>query len=115
VFDHRCFRSIARIWWERRISNAEVRRMVLGRQNMGAIDGLIRLHRLRWLGHVLRMPSEKLPRKALFAQLCTGWKRPRGGQCITWQRNIKELTSALSRVGNCRLPGWGPRDSPTNG
>ena len=79
VFDHRCLRSIARIWWERRISNAEVRRMVLGRQNVGAIDQLIRLHRLRWLGHVLRMPSERLPQKALFAQLCTERKRPRGG------------------------------------
>ena len=33
IFDHRYLRSIARIWWERRISNAEVRRMVLGRQN----------------------------------------------------------------------------------
>ena len=104
VFDHQCLRSIARIWWEGRISNAEVRRMVFGRQNVGTIDELIRPHRLHWLGHVLRMPSERLLRKALFPQPCTGWKRPRDGQFITWRRNINELTSALSRVGNCHLP-----------
>ncbi|GAA54860.1 amiloride-sensitive sodium channel-related [Clonorchis sinensis] len=48
---------------------------------------------------------------ALFAQPCAEWKRPRGGQCMTWQRSTKALTSKLSRVGNCRLPGWGPRDA----
>ena len=29
VFDHRCLRSIARIWWDNRVSNIEVRRRVL--------------------------------------------------------------------------------------
>ena len=46
VFDHLCLRSIARVWWERRISNAEVRRMVFGQQKAHAIDKLISLHRL---------------------------------------------------------------------
>jgi hypothetical protein len=110
VFDHRCLRSIARVWWEHRISNAEVRRMVLGR-SPHSIDELITLHRLRWLGHVLRMPTDRLPRRALFVQPCADWKRSQGGQSMTWQRGMKALTSKLSRVGNCRLPGWGPRDA----
>ena len=50
--------------------------------------------------------------RALFAQPYVGWKRPRGGQVMTWQRNMKALTSKLSRVGKCRLPGWGARDGP---
>ena len=29
---------------------------------------------------------------------------------MTWQRNMKSLTEGLSRVGNVRLAGWGPRD-----
>ena len=29
---------------------------------------------------------------------------------MTWQRNMKCLTEGLSRVGNVRLAGWGPRD-----
>ena len=30
VFDHRCLRSIARVWWEHRVSNDEVRCRMLG-------------------------------------------------------------------------------------
>ncbi|KER31961.1 hypothetical protein T265_12888, partial [Opisthorchis viverrini] len=112
VFDHRCLRSIAGIWWEHRISNAEVRRMVFGRNNSPSIDELITLHRLRWLGHVLRMPVDRLPRRVLFAQPCEGWKRARGGQTMTWQRRMKAITSKLSCAGHCRLPGGGPRDGP---
>ena len=111
VFDHRCLRNIAGVWWERRISNAEVRRMVLGAENR-SVDELMTLHRLRWLGHVLRMPTDRLPRKALLAQPEANWKCHRGGQFMTWERNMKSLTGQLSRAGNCRLPGWGPRDSP---
>ncbi|KER23942.1 hypothetical protein T265_08302 [Opisthorchis viverrini] len=97
---------------EHRISNSEVRRMVFGRNNSPSIDELITLHRLRWLGHVLRMPVDRLPRRALFAQPCEGWKRARGGQTMTWQRSMKAITSKLSCAGHCRLPGWGPRDGP---
>ena len=78
VFDHRCLRSIARVWWEHRISNADVRRMVFGRRNAHSIDELMTLHRLRWLGHVLRMPPSRLPRRALFAQPQIGWERSHG-------------------------------------
>ncbi|KER31875.1 hypothetical protein T265_01964 [Opisthorchis viverrini] len=74
VFDHRCLRSIARIWREHRISNSEVRRMVFERNNSPSIDELITLHKLRWLDYVLRMPVDRLPRRALFAQPCEGWK-----------------------------------------
>ncbi|KER25293.1 LOW QUALITY PROTEIN: hypothetical protein T265_14240 [Opisthorchis viverrini] len=92
VFDHRCLRSIARIWWEHRISSSEVRRMVFWKNNSPSIT----LHRLRWLGHVLRMPVDRLPRRALFAQPHEGWKRSRGGQTMTWQR-----IPAVTSVANC--------------
>ena len=29
---------------------------------------------------------------------------------MTWQSNMKSSTEGLSRVGNVRLAGWGPRD-----
>ena len=109
MFDHRCLRSIGKIWWEHRISNTEVRRRVLGPRNMSVIEQLHH-HRLRWLGRVLHMSEDRLPRRALFAEPKSSWKRPSGGQHMTWQRNMKCLTEGLSRVGNVRLAGWGPRD-----
>ena len=112
AFDHRCLRSIAKVWWDNRISNAEVRRRVLGNRDQ-PLDQVLELHRLRWLGHVLRMPSDRLPRRALFAEVGSDWCRVKGGQSLTWQQNMKSLTAGLSRVGRVRLPGWGPRDPPT--
>ena len=109
VLDHRCLRSIGKIWWEHKISNTEVRWRVLGPKNMSIIEQ-VHHHRPRWLGHVLRMSGNRLLRRALFAEPKSSWKRPSGDQHMTWQRNMKSLTKGLSRVGNVRLADWGPRD-----
>ncbi|CAH8658448.1 unnamed protein product [Schistosoma rodhaini] len=109
VFDHRCLRNIARICWDNRVSNSEVRLRVLGNDGK-SVDEVMNLHRLRWLGHVLRMPEHRLPRRAMMTSIGDGWKRVRGGQTKTWHQCLKSLTSSLSHVGRCRLPGWGPRD-----
>ena len=47
---------------------------------------------------------------ALFAEPKSSWKRPLGGQHMTWQRNMQSLTEGLIRVGNVRLAGWRLRD-----
>ncbi|CAH8584460.1 unnamed protein product [Dicrocoelium dendriticum] len=111
TFDHRCLHSLAHIWWEHRVSNERVRRLVygLGKGNE-PLSTVISLTRLRWLGHVLRMPTHRLPRRALFAHRGCGWKKRRGGQAMTWSRGMKALTSELASVGASRLPGWGPKD-----
>nr|CAH8864650.1 unnamed protein product [Trichobilharzia regenti] len=58
------------------------------------------------------MPNHRLPRRALLADIGSGWKRASGGQTKTWpHQSMKSLTVKLSQVGRCRLPGWGPRDS----
>ena len=36
----------------------------------------------------------------------------RGGQQVTWRSNMKKIPNDLAVTGGCRLPGWGPRDSP---
>ncbi|KAH9581634.1 hypothetical protein MS3_00008710 [Schistosoma haematobium] len=48
VFDHRCLRNIARISWDHRVSNAFVRKRVLGRDSK-SIDEIVKLHQLKWL------------------------------------------------------------------
>ncbi|VDP86550.1 unnamed protein product, partial [Schistosoma mattheei] len=58
----RCLRNIARIFWDDWVSNIEVRRRVLENDSK-SVDEVVNLHRLRWLGHVLRMPEHRLPRR----------------------------------------------------
>ncbi|VDP58470.1 unnamed protein product [Schistosoma mattheei] len=79
VFDHRCLRNIARICWEHRVSNSEVRCKVLGNDGK-SVDEVVNLHRVRWLGHVLRMPELRLPRRAMLIGVGDGWTKVRGGQ-----------------------------------
>jgi hypothetical protein len=57
------------------------------------------------------MPPTRWPNRALFAASHPELHKARGGQALTWQRQIRSLTGALNRVGSVRLPGWGPRDS----
>nr|CAX83711.1 endonuclease-reverse transcriptase [Schistosoma japonicum] len=112
AFDHRCLRNISRTCWDLRVTNNEVRRRVLG-NNGKSVDEVMKLHRLRWLGHVLRMSEHRLPRRSMMTSIGVGWKRVRGGQTKTWHQSLKSLTSGLSHIGRCRLPGWGPRDCRT--
>lgn len=44
--DHRCFRNIAHIYWDHRVSNSMVRRSVIGNDGNSA-DEVVSQHRLR--------------------------------------------------------------------
>ncbi|KER22771.1 hypothetical protein T265_09214 [Opisthorchis viverrini] len=77
------------------------------------LETLVRVniqHRLQWLGHVLRMPEHRLPRRVLFSVPRSGWRKPRGGQQMTWQKGVKEITKSLGVAGAVCLRGWGSRD-----
>lgn len=109
VFEHRCLRNIARVRWQRHVTNQAVREKVLGANC--SLSEVILLRQLRWLGHVLRMPDVRLPHRTLFATAGVNWKKDRGGQEITWRSRMKKATAKLAKVGRIRLPGWGPKDS----
>ncbi|KER28801.1 hypothetical protein T265_04411 [Opisthorchis viverrini] len=105
VFDNRCLRTIARVGWCRRIRNEAVRKRVFGCVTGTSIEECVQHQKLRWLGHVLRMPK-----RVLFSMPNSEWRKQRGSQHLTWQRSMKEITKRLGAVGPTRLPGWGPRD-----
>ncbi|KER28674.1 hypothetical protein T265_04545 [Opisthorchis viverrini] len=54
------------------------------------------------------MPNHRLPKRVLFSMPNSEWRKQRGGQPLTWQRSMKEITKRLGAVGATRLPGWGP-------
>ena len=86
VFDHRCLQSIARISWDNRLSNAVVRIRVLGNDDK-SIDEVVKLHQLRWLGYVLRMLNQRLPRRAILYGVGVGWKKAKGG----YKKNVAQI------------------------
>ena len=82
-FHNKCLREICRIFWPNKISNLDL----YEKTDEKDIETQIRIRRLRWLGHVLRMNFTRNPKK------CLRWnppgKRSRGRQRTTWRRSIE--------------------------
>ena len=73
-------------------SNHEIR----VKYGIPSIENIIRYHRLRWLGHVVRMGPERLPIQVLF-----GWiegKRPRGRSRKTWIDAVLDDLGVISEL-----------------
>ena len=60
-FQHKCLRKILKIHWPMKVTNEEVRE----RTRSERISTQIKTRRWRWIGHVLRMKPDSLPRTAL--------------------------------------------------
>ena len=102
VFHARCVRSICRVNLQhvrsQRISTDEL----LERTGLLSIDVYVTRRQLRWLGHVTRMPTDRLPRKML-----TCWvneRRPRGAPEFTYGRGIYK---SLKKVGLAKCEWYG--------
>ena len=61
VFDMRCQRRLLRVFWQQHVSNQSIRE----RTRQPTASSLLRQRRLRWFGHLHRMPSS-LPVRRLF-------------------------------------------------
>ena len=69
-----CIKKILGYTWQDRIPHTDM----LERAGIPSIECLLLGRRLRWLGHVLRMPAGRLPRRTLYGQLSQG-SRTSGG------------------------------------
>ena len=88
-FHIRCLQRMLGITWKDRIPHTEI----LKRTGCVSIEALIIKQLLRWVGHVVRMPENRLPRKFLYGELAEG-HRSQGGQ----KRRFKDhLKSALKQ------------------
>jgi hypothetical protein len=79
-FHLRCLRRILHIRWQDKVTNTEV----LKRSHLLSMSSILRKRRLRWLGHVHRMRSERIPKALLFGELATGLRK-RGRPCLRYK------------------------------
>ena len=85
AFHHRCLRRLMGIKWQELVPTTDV----LARAGIERVETMIRACRLKWLGHVARMPDDRLPKKLLFGKLEHG-ARHAGGQKRRWKDCVKE-------------------------
>ena len=99
AFHQRCLRKILRVPWYKRVSNAEV----LERAGIEALTMFIGNSRLRWFGHVTRMPPERIPKK-LINWVPTHGKRSRGRPRKTWTSCVlDDYRNATGRSKSIRV------------
>ncbi len=95
-FHLRCLRSICNIKWTDKVPNTAV----LNRCNLPGIESMIIRAQLRWAGHIVRMPDDRIPKALLYGQLQTG-TRNAGRPRLRYRDSLKQHLSA------CRLvPQW---------
>ena len=106
VFQRNCLRIVLGTRLTDRISNSRLY------EKCGSIplSGAIMKERLRWLGHVLRVKDDRLPKIVLFGQP-SGATRKAGRPCLGWEdvinKDLKEMGTswegvkreALNRLG----------------
>ena len=93
IFHSRCVRAMCRVSRLHTRTHHIRTSDLLERVGLLPIDAYITRRQLRWLGHVTRMGSERLPRKML-----TSWireRRPRGAPDFTYGRGMYK---ALKKV-----------------
>ncbi|XP_026084958.1 uncharacterized protein LOC113060279 [Carassius auratus] len=73
-FHQRALRKILRINWEDRCTNSSI----LEETNMPSITTTIMQHQLQWIGHVIRMPNNHLPKQILYSLLKERQRAPGG-------------------------------------
>lgn len=82
AFEHHCLHIVGKIFWDDAFSNPEVRYEVL----LGPLGQALNLNMLRWLYHVLHMPTEGLLHCMLFFEPDNGWQMSLGGRLMIWKK-----------------------------
>ena len=83
-FHLRSLRRLLYIKWQDKVPNTEV----LKRAGLMSIPSMLIQRRLRWLGHVHRMETQRLPREILYGELRDGARRV-GRPLLRFKDSIK--------------------------
>ena len=79
-------------WWHK-VTHSEIR----SRAGIPSIESMLLNRQLRWLGHVIRMPHNRLLHRVLYGQLQLG-RRSVGGQNKRFKDHIKSI------LKRCNIP-----------
>ena len=82
VFYNSCLRKICNIYWPNKICNVELHKKT-GSMNMPLE---IKNSRLRWPGHILGMPEDRIPKDSMRST--PSGRRKRGRPKSTWRRTV---------------------------
>ena len=106
VFHQRSLRRILKIKWFFHVSNEKV----LKRANIRSIKTFISDDRLRWYGHVVRMPENRLQKFLL--NWCPNYgKRSRGRPRKNWNACVLEDVAKFTSEQNINSNGAGVQAS----
>lgn len=86
------------------MNNSEVRREIPG-LGVQSLEKVLNLNRLSQVGHILRMPTKRMPCFMLFFDAGNDWEMVQSDRSITWHKCMKNLFSGLIRADPIRLPG----------
>lgn len=84
AFHIRCLQIILGLIWRDRVPHIEI----IQTANTISIETMIIARQLRWVGHVIRMPENRLPRQVLYGELREG-TRGIGGQKKRYEDQLK--------------------------
>jgi len=85
AFHIRCLQGILGLRWWHKVTHLEI----LRRTSSNSTEYMILQQRqLRWIGHVIRMTSNRLPRRVLYAEILRG-SRSRGGPKKRFSDHVK--------------------------
>jgi hypothetical protein len=91
VFQQRFLRNLLKIKWQDHIRNSDV----LQRAKCKSIEELITMAQLRWVGHLLRMQDNRLPKCVLYSELEHG-ARSKGGPKKRFKDSLKVVMENLN-------------------
>ena len=77
------------------------------RAKVQSMECMVMQHQLCWVGHIIRMSPNRLPRRLLYSELQEG-RRSRGGQMKRFSDNIRLLLKKC-QIPPGQLEALGPR------
>jgi len=99
AFHTKCLRRILGLRWIDRVSNTEV----LRRCETSDLRNILDYRRLRWFGHVARLPDDRPARLCLLSQpVRAGWRLPAHGLRLRWYQQINRSLRNLHDIADTK-------------